>query len=308
MTPRPAPPLRTAARLAAPGLALALALAGCSKPGASTGAEPAASPAPPPPPPAQTLAEAGAAAPASPAVPVGPTAPQLAYSYEVRLEAPAARVPALLARHEAACRAAGPAVCQLLGSDRSTRDDGSLGAELTLRAEPGWLQRFRDGLAADARGAGGRVAATKTSTEDVTRSLVDTEAALRAKTVLADRLEGILASRPGKVSELLEVEQALATARGEIDAARSELAVMRTRVATSELKLAYDSRPGAADAGVWHPVTDAGRGAAGVFAWSVAALILGAAALLPFALVGAAVVWLLRARRRRRPTRMEPDA
>lgn len=279
-------------------LALAAALltsAGCSRP-ASSGGEPAAPPA--------ALAQAASKAAAG-GVPVGPAAPQLAYAYAVTLEAPGSRVPALLSRHEAACRAAGAAACQVLGAERSTREDGSLHAQLTLRAEPGWLQRFRDGLAAEARGAGGRVAATRVTTEDLTRSLVDTEAALRAKDLLATRLEALLASRPGKVSELLEVEEALARTRGEIDAGRSELAVMRTRVATSELKLDYDSRPGAGDAGVWRPVAEAVRGAAGLFAWSVAALISLVAALIPFAALGALIAWLIRARRRH-PRRPEP--
>ena len=77
--------------------------------------------------------------------------------------------------------------------------------------------------------------------EDLTRQIVDTEAAVRARTALRDRLQAILATRPGKLSDLLEVEKELARVQGELDATQSELAVMRTRVVTSLLTITYSS-------------------------------------------------------------------
>ena len=125
-----------------------------------------------------------------------PLAPQgsvlLAYSYQYDIQAPPARIEPLLRRHERTCASAGPALCQMLGEDvnQAGRDDAS--AHLQIRAEPHWLERFRASLEKDARDAGGRLASSSVQTEDLTRSIVDTDAALRTKRALRDRLEALL--------------------------------------------------------------------------------------------------------------------
>lgn len=290
--------------------ALAILLVACGRP-AAVGA-PVVQQDVAPAPPASLAKTAGAAEPklekpAAPAVPVGVSVPQLAYSYEAQVEAPAAAVPGLLARHEAVCRQAGPALCQVIASERSSSGGDDVHAALTVRAEPAWLQRFRDGLPGEAQAAGGKVTGGATKTEDLTRSIVDTDASLRAKTLLATRLERLLGEHNGKLSDLLEVEQALAQTQGEIDAAKSELAVMRTRVATSELKVGYDSRPALASSGAWRPLTEAMRQATGVFAFSLGLMVTLFAGVLPFALAaGAAVAGPLAWRRRRARRRLAP--
>lgn len=205
-------------------LAAALAAAACSRPASPSSAGVAAP---------QALEAKAAAAPprdvGEAPVPAALALPQLAYSYSAQVQASAEAMPALAARHESACRRAGPAVCQVVGAERATDRDGAH-AELKLRAQPAWLQTFRDGLADDVRGFGARLVSTSTTTEDLTRNIVDTDAALRAKTTLADRLQKLLAERQGKLSDLLDVEKALAETQGEIDTARSELAAMRARV------------------------------------------------------------------------------
>lgn len=254
-------------------------------------------------------AEASAGAPvAAPRAARAVTAPMLAYAYSYELEAPAAKIPALAAKHEAACAAAGAAVCQVTGSSVRGQGRDEVEATLSLRASPGWIRHFREGLAADMKGSGGRVAGTTVDSDDLTRQIVDTEAALRAKLTLRDRLQAILASRPGKLSELLEVEKALAEVQGEIDASQSELAVMRTRVQTSALTLQYRSHGAMAPEGVGSPLKRAVNDVVGILALTVAAMVRIFAWLLPWALVAGAVAWLFRkriaaarARRRKAP-------
>ena len=79
------------------------------------------------------------------------------------------------------------------------------------------------------------------TSEDLSRQIVDTDAQLRAKTTLRDRLQGLLATHPGKVGDLLAVERELARVQGDIDSAQSELADMRGRVAMSDVTLNYGS-------------------------------------------------------------------
>jgi hypothetical protein len=238
--------------------------------------------------------EAGAAG--NTPLPAG--APMLAYSYEADLSVPDGRVPSLLARHQQACAGAGASLCQVLGSNVTT-DRGATTAELQLRAEPLWLARFRSGLVQDAKGAGGSLTRSSVESEDLTRSMVDTEAALRAKTTLRDRLQKLLAEHPGKMSDLLEIEKQLADTQGEIDAAQSELAVMRGRIAMSAMSLHYGSR--AADMGSRpHPLTDALANFGTVMATAAGVIVYLVAFLIPFSVIIVPLVWLLLRWRRSR--------
>lgn len=291
------------------GLALMAAIAGCGQPAAersySDNAVDMELVAP------QEAAADAAAPTAAPATPDGapPTAAvqaaSIAYVYRYGLELPADRAPELMSRHEQACVAAGPAVCQVIGSQSSRYGRDELTARLEIRATPTFLTAFRAGLAGDAEAAGGRVAMAATDSEDLTRALVDTEARMRALSTLRDRLQQLLATRSAPLEQLLATERELARVQGELDAARSTLEVMRTRVATSRLIIDYSAEGRLAPDSAFRPVTEALDSALAVFMTVVGALILFLAGALPFLLLGAPLVWLLlRWRTRRREQRL----
>lgn len=238
-----------------------------------------------------------AAAPAPPEssapAPVQVQAPQIAYSYDYGLELPADRVPDLMRRHERACVAAGPALCQVIESSSVRHGRDSFSARLELRAVPAFLTRFRAGLDGDAEGAGGRVTMAATESEDLTRSLTDTEARLRALTTLRNRLEQLLANRSAPLEQLLATERELARVQGELDATQSALTSMRTRVATSRVTIDYRTEGTLAPDNAFSPVTNALENALSVFMGVVGGLILFIAAALPIALLVVPAVWLL---------------
>lgn len=254
---------------------------------------------------------AEAPAPAEPGAPTptpaAATAPRIAYVYHYGLEVPVDRAPGLMAQHERACTSAGAAVCQVIGSDttRIGRDD--LTARLEIRATPTFITRLRDGLANDVREAGGRVAEANTESEDLTRSLIDTEARLRAQTTLRDRLEGLLATRSGSLEDLLKVETELARVQGEIDAQQSMLAEMRTRVATSRLSIEYRSAGQLAPDSAFRPVVHAVQGAFSAMMATVGVLITILAVLVPIGLIAGPIVWFI-LRRRRAAKKATPPA
>lgn len=280
---------------------LAVTLAACGQADRAMTTEEAA-----PPPPAAPVAEmargpAGAAeAPAvaddslSPSQPTGAEpALYLAYSYQTGLEIPSGRLAGVMDAHVQACQAAGPRLCQLIGTNRTGDPQSYVEGYVSLRAEPAWLRTFMGGIAAQVDAAGGRVDSQTTSTEDLTRSIVDTEARLRAQTALRDRLQQLLRSRPGRLSDLLEVERELARVQGEIDAVQSNLAVMRTRVAMSELTIHYRSAPRPVGSDTFEPLRHAFANFLGVVVSGFAAIITIIAALLPFVIVLAPIVWVL---------------
>lgn len=250
---------------------------------------------------AASATDAAAASPASapgasPAATVPAGAPMLAYSYRYGIETPAGKVRELAGRHEAACVAAGPALCQVTSSSVAEIGEDSLAATLELRAAPAWLKGFRGGLSGDAKAAGGRVTQSNVSSEDLSRQIVDTDARLRAMTTLRDRLQALLADRPGKLSDLVEIERELARVQGDIDSTSSQLAVMRGRVAMSEVTLNYQSRGVLAPRGVWSPLVGAFTDFIGIIAFTLAAMVRLVAWLLPWVLVGGGLIWLFRKR------------
>ena len=235
--------------------------------------------------------------------------PQLAYSYAYTLEAPTREIAGLAARHEQACVQAGPQRCQVIGSSTQSYGQDDQRATLEIRAEPGWLAGFRNSLATDAQAADGRIADSSTSSEDLTRSIIDTEAHLRAKTALRDRLQTMLATRDGNLQSVLEVERELARVQAEIDSATSTLEVMRARVSMSALTLTYQSSGVLAPDSATAPLQSALNNALGIFMTGLAAIVTILAFALPFLLVLGPLIWLvLRALRRRRLRRAADTA
>jgi len=259
---------------------------------------PAAAPAPPTEPgqPSPTPAQPGG----------GTTSPvlYLAYIYGLGLEVPSQRLSGVMDTHVQACQAAGPRVCQLVGSNRSGEPDSHMEGYVNLRAEPQWLRTFMGGMEAQVDAAGGKIIAQTVSSEDLTRQIVDTEARQRALTSLRDRLQALLRSRPGRLADLLEVERELARVQGELDAIQSNLAVMRTRVAMSELTINYRSAPRSVGSDTFEPLRNALANFLGIIVAGFAAIITIIAGLIPVAIVVVPIAWLILRWRKRRGGRL----
>lgn len=291
----------------APALVLALFAAGCQpKRAAYTAYEDKAEKVALRPPPTSNDTSTAAESASGPAAPSPAQAPQqggaalLAYSYQYEIEAPPARIADLLHQHERACVAAGASRCQVLGETLGQIGREQASGRLQLQAEPHWLDRFRASLEADARADGGRVVGSNVQTEDLTRSIVDTDAALRTKRDLRDRLEALLQRPSNSVKDLLATEQELARVQGEIDTAQSELAVARARVQMSALDIAYRSTSSLAPDSAFSPVVGAAHGFLRNLMLSLSALLTFAAFAAPFLLVLAACAWAWRRSRRSR--------
>jgi len=279
----------------------ALSLAACQKAADRPHSAPAAEAALAP------TADAAAKADTAPAAaPVGVSIPQLAYVYKYALAAPPQKVRGLVSKHEQVCWAAGPTVCQVTGSN--VREDGpdKISATLTLKAQPAWLRTFRAGLQDDTKAAGGRMVTSDTTSDDLSGDMVDTEAALRSQVILRDRLEATLKTRKGKVSELFEMEQQLAQVRGQIDATRSHLAMMKGQVATSELRIDYRSEGIIAPTGSLAPLGAAAGDVVGIFVFTLAFLIRALAVIAPVAGLGALAWWVTKLLEQRKRAAAKP--
>ncbi|MCA8888485.1 MAG: DUF4349 domain-containing protein [Parvularculaceae bacterium] len=180
----------------------------------------------------------------------------LAYSYSMGVSAPKTTIEPMMTAHQQKCAAAGPSVCQVLGSSVNSWGEDQVSAYLNLRAEPEWLEKFRTEIVSDAEGAGGRLTSNTVSAEDLTQFIVDMDARLEAKKTLRDRIRNLLETSDGSLSDVLAAERALADVQGEIDSMTAQLAAARARVAMSSLNISYQSDP-ETSVGLFKPLAEA---------------------------------------------------
>jgi hypothetical protein len=165
----------------------------------------------------------------------------MAYRYSYSFRIPADRIAKAQQAHLALCDSMGPSRCQVLGlsSDGGGSAGADAGGTLKLRVAATEARAFGGRLAAAVTQAGGRGDGTSIEAEDVSKEIVDTEARLRQRTLLVERLTDVLRTRRGTVKELVDAERGVAEAQEEVDKARGWLTELRGRVAMSEATIGY---------------------------------------------------------------------
>jgi hypothetical protein len=229
-----------------------------------------------------------------PSVDIPVSMPQIAYVFTFGYRVPGPRIPALQQRHADLCESKGPTVCRIISMDQSGSEGDYSSGTLQLAVASSEARSFGKQLATLAERDDGEQVSAAIAGEDLSKRIVDTEARLRARTVLRDRLMEVLATRRGTVTELVEAERGVAQVNEEIDQARSWLSEMRNRVAFSRLDITYES--GApATGGFMEPVRAAIGSLGPIFGNLLGVLILLGSLALPVLLVW----WGVRALRRR---------
>jgi hypothetical protein len=158
----------------------------------------------------------------------------------------------------------------------------------------------------------GKLESLTTSTEDVGEEYVDVTARMNNARRLEQRLVELLATRTGKLEDVLAVERELARVREEIERFEGRLRFLRSRVSLSTLTVrlhepvpVLGGRPGS------NPIVDAFRDAWDNFVGFLAGLIASLGWLIPLAAIVAVLVWAYRRfvpRRPRHPGAPTPDA
>jgi hypothetical protein len=156
----------------------------------------------------------------------------------------------------------------------------------------------------------GEVESVNVSTQDVGEEFVDVSARVANARRLEERLLGLLATRTGKLEDVLAVERELARVREEIERFDGRLRYLRTRVAVSTLTVSlHEPHPVVGDYPGANPILSAFRQAWRNFVSFVAAFIASLGILVPLGAI-LWVLWLLlrRLRWRRRPPPPPADA
>lgn len=206
----------------------------------------------------------------------------LAYRYNYGFQLPAKSVAATSKSHADMCLKAGPSKCQVLNSSTSSRNEDNVSANLSLRAEPEWLESFKADIQNSVQAAKGKMTNSSVSAEDLTRQLLDTDARLKAQTTLRDRLQGLLATRNAELKDLLALERELARVQGQIESATTTLNVLRKRVSMSVVDINYQSQSVAVSQSALSPIARALKNFTGQFAYGLSNVIDFFAGILPW--------------------------
>lgn len=214
--------------------------------------------------------------------------PQIAYKYALGFRLPTEAIKPLQEKHADMCEAKGPKVCRIISMRQADEDGDYAYGNLQLAVAADQARAFSKEIEAASGNADGELTSSSIEGEDLSKQIVDTEAKLRARTLLRDRLMEVLRSRNGTVAELVEAERGVAQVNQEIDQARSWLTEMRGRVAFSQMEVSYES--GSPSAGGFSDPIRAAWGSLGaIFGGLIAFLIVAGAVLLPLGLLG----WLI---------------
>ncbi|GAB5347968.1 DUF4349 domain-containing protein [Alteriqipengyuania sp. 357] len=256
----------------------------------------------PPPPAAQS--EAGAvpadgSAPETASIPEIPAAaPKIAYVYSYGFRVPREEIAPLQERHADMCENLGPLTCQVRSLEQNGAEDEYGYGRLELSVAADRARDFGRELAQAVESEGGSQISSSIGGEDLSKQIVDTEARLRSREVLRDRLMEVLHTRKGSVQELVEAERGVAQVNEEIDQARSWLQEMRGRVAYSRITVTYQSE-GARPGGFVEPIRRAVSSIGPVAGNVIGGLILLLTIFLPLGLIGYGLWRLFRWLRRR---------
>lgn len=228
--------------------------------------------------------------------------PMLAYVYDFAFRMPGDDIGKLQRRHADLCEQQGPASCQIVGMSKSGEQGDEVTGMLQLAVATRHARAFGALLEKEAGDSGAEQVSAEISAEELSKQIVDTEAHLRARTELRDRLMEVLRTRQGDVRELVEAERSVARVNQEIDQARSWLKEMQGRVAFSRVTVRYETgMPVGND--FMRPIASVVGSLGSIFGYVIAALIALGAVALP---VGG-VVWAGR-RINRRFSRSESAA
>lgn len=208
----------------------------------------------------------------------------LAYRYNYGFELPAQTVAATAKSHAQMCQDAGPDTCQLLSSSTNDSNEDYVTANLSLRAEPDWLETFVSQIQSSVSEKDGRMTSNSVSAEDLTRSILDTDARLKAQTTLRDRLQGLLATRDAKLPDLLALERELARVQSEIESATTTLSVLQQRVTMSQVDINYQSQSVAVSRSAFAPILAALKSFFAELSYGLAGVISFFASVLPWLL------------------------
>jgi hypothetical protein len=276
--------------------AMALALVGCGEKQSLDEAPDTSSPA------------AEAAATAEEATPdVGLTAaPGVAFDYSYAFRLDDDRIAKVQSEHAEACETLGTARCRIRDVKYQMVRENEVEAQTQFRLDPGIARKFGADALASVEKAEGVLADAAINGEDVGTQIEQSQQRSAGAAAEIERLEARLRQGGLDKTERAEVLKRIASLRGQLDTERDGRRTGEARIATTRVVFNYVGTGGLPGIGHQNPFGNAWTTLLGSGGTLLSVVLVAGAAILPWALLIALIVFLIRRFRGGRPT--EPPA
>jgi len=192
--------------------------------------------------------------------------------------------------------------CEIIASNIVNRTHESPpSGTLSLRVVPGDVGKLFDRL-----GKTGTILQHTTRSEDKTATVIDVEAKIKNLTGLRDRLRAILATAPGSLKDVVEVERELSKAQSELDSLVTQRKVLANETEKVAVEVSFHAKMSAVGRRIFAPIAIAWQGAGLVLSESIAALITFIAAVIPWLFLVVPLFWILVKLLRKRKAQRAP--
>ncbi|MBV1774438.1 DUF4349 domain-containing protein [Burkholderiaceae bacterium DAT-1] len=187
---------------------------------------------------------------------------------------------------------------EILSSRFERNDRVNPSATLAFRLLPATVEPFF----ARIRGQG-VIVSQGTESEDKTAEVVDVDAKLKNLTESRDRMRKLLAEKPGKLADIVELEKALTETQSELDSIVGRRKVLAKQTDMVRMTLEIHATRSIAERSAWMPLKDAWESSGFVFFSSLGHLLSALIALVPWAIPVGVLVWWAKRRWAKRKAR-----
>jgi Domain of unknown function (DUF4349) len=229
----------------------------------------------------------------APGIPVS-AAPNLAFEYRYAFKLPDSKIGAVQEEHAEACETLGTARCQIVDMKYQQIDENQAEAMLAFKLDPSIARKFGRDAIASVEKAEGVLADGNVTGTNIGGQIEDSQSRSAMLQGQLDRLEKRLASKGLPPKERASLQDRSEELRKELDSEQDGRRVGEGKLAMTPVQFTYTSDGGIPGFGKDNPFANAFDVAANSFATMISFVLLALGLVLPWALLLALIVILLR--------------
>lgn len=223
-------------------------------------------------------------------------APGVAFNYRYAFRVPDAKIAAVQEEHAAACETLGLSRCRITGMRYSLIDEDEVTASLAFKLDPSIARKFGKEAIASVEKAKGILVDSQIQGVDVGSGISASQRRSSDLQAELSRIEARLKAGGMGDRERTELQEQAQRIRQQLDSERDTRRAGEEQLATTPMEFSYSGGEGIPGFGSGNPFAGAWETAIASFVTMASFLLLLIGGGLPWVLLGALLLWLLRSR------------
>lgn len=223
-------------------------------------------------------------------------APGVAWRYEYDFLLPDEAISAVQESHASRCESLGLSRCRITGLRYTVSEENAVAAMLQVKLEPSLARQFGKVATTDVTKADGRLSSTEFTGEDTVEQASQAGRTLAESQSRIAEIQRQLQNRPLKDNERAQLQAELQQLRSRSSDAAAAQAGVAQKLAATPMEFNYYGRGGVTGFKGRNPIMDAARSFVASLVTMITVLLQFLAWVLPWALLGAAILMLIRSR------------